>query len=104
MDKIKKSEDTNMETIEVKDEVLEETKTEKVGKLKLSLKKKLLIGGGIVVGLVLGAIALGTKKTATVDDQSDDSEDDGGEVLTIPAASSEGISEKTTEDPINIQA
>ena len=44
-----------------------------VGKPKWSLKKKLLIGGGVLAGLVLGAVALGTKKSAGGnDDQSED--------------------------------
>jgi len=80
-----------IETIEQEvnsNEVLDkesETTTEFVvmetSKPKWSWKKKLAVGGGIVLGLILGAVAtvLGTKPTdsyATVDDDDDDFDDE----------------------------
>ena len=80
MKKIRKSEVIDMEDNRTMDESPEETETVKVGKAKWSLKKKLLIGGGVVVGLVLGAVALGgTKKTVPADDQTAYPEDDSEE-------------------------
>ena len=73
---IKKLEVIDMEN-ETRNEVLEENETVEAGKPKWSLKKKLLIGGGVLAGLVLGAVALGNKKGAdATDDQTEDSEDD----------------------------
>lgn len=67
---IKKSEVINMENDEMREEILEETE---VGGNKWSLKKKLLLGGGILAGLVIGAVALGRRKSANNDNE--DAED-----------------------------
>lgn len=81
--KIRKSEVIDMEDYTTKDEILEENETTKVGKPKRSLKKKLLIGGGIVVGLILGAVALSSKKTVPAVDQIEDSDNDDEEVTDV---------------------
>ena len=53
------------------------TVTMAVEKPKWSLKKKLLIGGGVVAGLALGALALGLKKgSANAEDAEDFDGDD----------------------------
>lgn len=68
---------TEQETADV--EVLDQNEVEvpEVVKPKWSLKKKLLIGGGILAGLILGAVALGMKKSdKPTDDEVEESEDD----------------------------
>ena len=88
--KIRKSEVIDMANNETENEVYEETMTAKVGKTKWSLKKKLLIGGGIVGGLILGAVALGTsKKTKPENDQPADYEDENEEVSNDEVVSEE---------------
>ena len=94
--KIRKSEVIDMEDYTTKDEILEENETTKVGKPKWSLKKKLLIGGGILAGLVLGAVALGTKKAVPADDQTEDLDNDDEEV-SIEDTDSEKIPEMVEE-------
>lgn len=94
--KIRKSEVIDMEDYTTKDEILEENETTKVGKPKRSLKKKLLIGGGIVVGLILGAVALSIKKTAPADDQIEAFVSDDEEV-NIEDTDSEKIPETVEE-------
>ena len=58
-------------------EVVElETAMEEVVKPKKSLKKKLMIAGGAVGGLILGALVLGCKKSnTTVSEDQEESED-----------------------------
>lgn len=91
---IRKLRNIDMDNIEIKDEILEENETIEVSKPKWSLKKKLLIGGGVLAGLVLGAVALGSKKSAvSADDQVEDSEDDD-EVIDMDVTVSEEIPEK----------
>lgn len=51
------------------------TVTMEVEKPKWSLRKKLLIGGGVLAGLVIGAIALGSKKAKPGAEDVEDSED-----------------------------
>ena len=88
--KIRRSEVIDMANNETENEVYEETMTAKVGKPKWSLKKKLLIGGGIVGGLILGAVALGTsKKTKSENDQPADYEDENEEVSNDEVVSEE---------------
>lgn len=89
---IKKLEVINMENDEMREEILEETE---VGKNKWSLKKKLLIGGGILAGLVLGAVALGSRKSADVDDEDEDFDNDEME---------ETETAETTGIPENVEA
>ena len=67
---IKKLEVINMENDEMREEILEETE---VGENKWSLKKKMLLGGGILAGLVIGAVALVSRKSANNDNE--DAED-----------------------------
>ena len=94
---IKKVRNIDMENIETKDEVLEENEMTEVSKPKWSLKKKLLIGGGVLAGLVLGAVALGSKKSVEpTEDQVEDSEDDD-EVANADVTGSEEIPEKVEE-------
>lgn len=74
---IKSLTEVDAESIETTEEVPVENKTVEVSKPKWSLKKKLLIGGGVVAGLVLGVITLGCKKSDTpVDDEAEDSDVD----------------------------
>lgn len=68
-EKIVESEEFNVDS-ENNEEV-----TEMVIKPKWSLKKKLMLGGGVLAGLVLGAMALGSKKS-TPDGVSVDIEED----------------------------
>lgn len=90
---MRKSEVIDMANNETEEGVLEENAPAKVGKTKWSLKKKLLIGGGIVVGLVVGAVALGSKKTTKPeDDQAVDSEYEDEET-----SSDDAIPEETAE-------
>ena len=94
--KIRKSEVIDMANYETEDRVPEENEMAAVGKTKKSLKKKILIGGGIVVGLILGAVALSIKKTVPAVDQIEDSENDDEEVSDeIPV--SEEIPAEVTE-------
>lgn len=60
----------------------EEADTEiivEVEKPKKSIKKKLLIAGGVVIGLVLGAIVLGSKKQTIAEERLEESDDEDGE-------------------------
>ena len=59
---IKKVRNIDMENIEREDGVLEENEMTEVSKPKWSLKKKLLIGGGILLVLCLGQLPWGSKK------------------------------------------
>jgi len=79
-------------------EETEEVKTE-VKKPKWSLKKKLLVGGGVVLGLVLGAIALGSKNKTTAEQLTDASETPEGndEEETDTDEEKESESESTAE-------
>ena len=99
--------DEEMKTVEQEVEEVEETGESKsedtasvtvVSKPKWSLKKKLLIGGGVVLGLVLGALALGTKTSATADEVMPESGDDNtGE----EAAVTSDEESKNSEDETN---
>lgn len=96
--------DEEMKTVEQEvEEVEEENKSEDtanvtvVSKPKWSLKKKLLIGGGVVLGLVLGALALGTKTSTTADEVMPESGDDAGE----EAAVTSDEESKNSEDEMN---
>ena len=60
----------------------EEADTEiivEVEKPKKSIKKKLLIAGGVVIGLVLGAIVIGSKKQTIAEERLEESDDEDGE-------------------------
>lgn len=60
----------------------EEADTEtivEVEKPKKSIKKKLLIAGGVVIGLVLGAIVLGSKEQTIAEERLEESDDEDGE-------------------------
>ena len=95
---IKKVRNIDMENIEREDGVLEENETTEVSKPKWSLKKKLLIGGGVLAGLVLGAVALGSKKSVEpAEDLVEDSDDDDDEVADTDVTGSEEIPEKIEE-------
>ena len=94
---IKKVRNIDVENIEREDGVLEENEMIEVSKPKLSLKKKLLIGGGVLAGLVLGAVALGSKKSVEpAEDLVEDSDDDD-EVADTDVTGSEEIPEKIEE-------
>jgi uncharacterized membrane protein YcjF (UPF0283 family) len=94
---IKKVRNIDVENIEREDGVLEENETTEVSKPKWSLKKKLLIGGGVLAGLVLGAVALGSKKSVEpAEDLVEDSDDDD-EVTDTDVTGSEEIPEKIEE-------
>ena len=94
---IKKVRNVDVENIEREDGVLEENETTEVSKPKWSLKKKLLIGGGVLAGLVLGAVALGSKKSVEpAEDLVEDSDDDD-EVADTDVTGSEEIPEKIEE-------
>ena len=94
---IKKVRNVDVENIEREDGVLEENETTEVSKPKWSLKKKLLIGGGVLAGLVLGAVALGSKKSVEpAEDLVEDSDDDD-EVTDTDVTGSEEIPEKIEE-------
>lgn len=93
---IKKVRSIDMENIEREDGVLEENEMTEVSKPKWSLKKKLLIGGGILAGLVLGAVALGSKKSVEPAEDLVDSDDDD-EVADTDVTGSEEIPEKIEE-------
>jgi uncharacterized membrane protein YcjF (UPF0283 family) len=94
---IKKVRNIDMENIEREDGVLEENEMTEVSKPKLSLKKKLLIGGGVLAGLVLGAVALGSRKSVEpAEDLVEDSDDDD-EVADTDVTGSEEIPEKIEE-------
>ena len=74
---IKSLKEVDAESIETTDEVMVENETVEVSKPKWSLKKKLLIGGGVLAGLVLGVVTLGCKKSdAPADDEAEDSDVD----------------------------
>ena len=93
---IKKVRNIDVENIEREDGVLEENETTEVSKPKWSLKKKLLIGGGVLAGLVLGAVALGSKKSVEpAEDLVENSDDD--EVTDTDVTGSEEIPEKIEE-------
>lgn len=73
---IKKSEVIGMENEETKDGIiLEENEATEVGKPKWSLKKKLMIGGGVLAGLALGAVALVVKNAVPANNQMEASDD-----------------------------
>jgi len=73
----KKKKEVNVETTTVVETENNEIETEEVKvKTKMSLKKKLIIGGGVLAGLVIGAIALGSKKGDSTTISYDSSEDD----------------------------
>ena len=94
---IKEVRNIDVENIEREDGVLEENETTEVSKPKWPLKKKLLIGGGVLAGLVLGAVALGSKKSvAPAEDLVEDSDDDD-EVTDTDVTGSEEIPEKIEE-------
>lgn len=77
----------------------EETTT-KAKKPKWSLKKKLLIGGGVLVGLIFGACALGIKKEEIVECQLEDSNDDDEEIED-EVVDLEEVPENVTESDIS---
>lgn len=93
MKKIRKSEVIDMENDNERDEFPEENVTAVAGKTKWTLKKKLMIGGGILAGLVLGAVALSTKKAVPANDQTVDSGDDYEE-----ASGDAAVSEDNSEN------
>ena len=97
MSKIRKLRNDNMENIEREDGVLEENEMTEVSKPKWSLKKKLLIGGGVLAGLVLGAVALGSRKSAEPADDLVEGSDEDDEVADTDVTGSEEIPEKIEE-------
>ena len=94
---IKKVRNIDMENIEREDGVLEENEVTEVSKPKWSLKKKLLIGGGVLAGLVLGAVALGSKKSVEPAEDLVENSDDDDEVADTDVTGSEEIPEKIEE-------
>ena len=86
-----------MENIEREDGVLEENEMTEVSKPKWSLKKKLLIGGGVLAGLVLGAVALGSKKSVEPAEDLVENSDDDDEVTDTDVTGSEESPEKIEE-------
>lgn len=94
---IKKVRNIDMENIEREDGVLEENEMTEVSKPKLSLKKKLLIGGGVLAGLVLGAVVLGSKKSVKPAENLVEDSDDDDEVADTDVTGSEEIPEKIEE-------
>lgn len=68
--------------IDLNEEVAETTEiTVEAEKPKKSIKKKLLIAGGVVLGLILGAIALGAKNQKTIAEErlEESNTDENGE-------------------------
>ena len=94
---IKKVRNIDMENIEREDGVLEENEVTEVSKPKWSLKKTLLIGGGVLAGLVLGAVALGSKKSVEPAEDLVENSDDDDEVADTDVTGSEEIPEKIEE-------
>ena len=94
---IKKVRNIDTENIEREDGVLEENEMTEVSKPKWSLKKKLLIGGGVLAGLVLGAFALGSKKSVEPTEDLVEDSDDDDEVADTDVTGSEEIPEKIEE-------
>ena len=94
---INKVETIDMEEIEMKKEILEENETMEIGKTKWSLKKKLLIGCGILTGLVFGAIALGSKKgektTTDCGEELDNDTEETIENIVVSEESTENVTE-----------
>lgn len=97
--------DEEMKTVEQEVEEVEEIEENKsedtasvtvVSKPKWSWKKKLLIGGGVVLGLVLGALALGTTKSTTADEVMPESGDDAGEETAVTSDEESKNSEDET--------
>lgn len=70
-EKIVEIEESNIDSEKNNEEV-----TEMVIKPKWSLKKKLMLGGGVLAGLVLGAMALGSRKSTSDGVSVDIDEDD----------------------------
>lgn len=94
------NEDTDFEVLENVEDKKEETKV----KSKWSLKKKLMIAGGVVTGLILGALVLGSGKKTTAaeqlaegsDNETNDETDETEEVATDENIESD--SEKSEEE------
>lgn len=68
---MKIKENVDYEVIYDENEIGEEIREVNV-KSKWSLKKKLMLGGGVLVGLVLGAVAFNRKKDNDIDDEAED--------------------------------
>ena len=63
--------------MDLNEEVTEDTEIiVEAEKPKKSIKKKLLIAGGVVLGLVLGAIVLGSKTKTTAEEVLEESNED----------------------------
>jgi len=76
---IEELEENDMDNFEEMNEISEENETAVVVKPKWSLKKKMMIGGGIFAGLILGAVALGFKKAKPEVESEVESEEDNDE-------------------------
>ena len=98
----KKVEVIEMENVNNMNEEVEETGEiiEEEAKEKMSLKKKIMIGCGIVAGLVLGAVALGSRKSNDAEDENEDnSEDEFDETDSDEIEADSEIAEDLSEVP-----
>lgn len=107
MKNTKKMEVNDMENEnKINEEVGETTEEVMEVKTKMSLKKKLMIGGGVVLGLVLGAVALGSRKSkddtdencADCDSESEDYADEATEEESETTENLSDVSDQTTTE------
>ena len=97
------NENTIFEEIEENETFEEVEEIEEVEKKsKWSLKKKLIIGASVVVGLILGAVALSPKKTNAeqmIDDSDNEPQDDNDtEAIDSDDEKPESETTETTEE------
>lgn len=98
----KKVEVIEMENVNNMNEEVEETGEiiEEEVKEKMSLKKKIMIGCGVVAGLVIGAVALGSRKCNDAEDEiEDNSEDEFDETDSDEIEADSEIAEDLSEVP-----